>query len=85
MKNGTHRDSISFPKGYTAAIQRHDHGPWKHWMIVESNSADHSKKSYKIRVIKTGRVMIVNTRQIQQTLTMTEQYLREQMVKALGI
>ena len=38
-----------------------------HGVIVESNSAEHSRQSYKVRVMKTGRVVTHNKRYIKET------------------
>ena len=86
LKNiDTHRDSFSFPIGSTVALQRKDGGLRIHGVIVESNSTDLNGQPYKVRVTKTGRVMTHKTRHIQKMPIMTEQYLRQQIVKALGI
>ena len=56
-----------------------DGGPWTHDMIVEGHSADHNGWSYIVRITKTGRLITFNTRFIQKTPIMTEQYLRKQI------
>ena len=55
------------------------------WVIVKGISIDHDGQSYKVREIKTGRVIACNTRHICKMQIMTEQYLNEGIVKVLDI
>ena len=48
---------------------------------VKSKSTVHNGQSYKVRVMKTWRVITYNT---QLTWKMTEQYLRDQAIKSTG-
>ena len=65
-------DSFSFPIGSTIAIQHEDGGPWMYEIIEKANNSGHSGRSYKIRVIKTGRLIMQNTRHICSTPVTTE-------------
>ena len=41
-------------------------------LIVESNSADHNGQSYKLQVMKTGRIIKYNIRHIGKLLITAE-------------
>ena len=56
------------------AIIRGD-GPWTHRVIVGGNSTDCNWKSYKVRVMKTAKLIAHNTRHMQKMPIMTKQYL----------
>ena len=58
-------------------------GWWTLGLIVEGNSADHSGWSNEVMVTKTRRLITYNKRHIQKA-PITEQYLREQIVKGIG-
>ena len=52
-------DSFSFPIGSTGAVQHEDDGPWMHSIVEEMNGSDYKGKSYIIRVMKTGRLIML--------------------------
>ena len=79
--NDTHRDQISFSIRCTIVIQRDDGGPWMHGMIVNEDSTDHNGQSYKVRVMKTDRLIAGKARHIWEMPRTTEWYLRQQIMK----
>ena len=76
--------SVSFPIRSIVAIQRNDGGPLMHGVTVDSNAVDHNRSSYKVRVTMTDKLIICNSKHIQKTPIMTEQYLRQQIAKSTG-
>ena len=79
--NDTHKDSLSFLIRSTVAIQHEDGGPWMHGVIKGTNNSYHNWRSYIVRVTKTGRLIILNTRHIGNTTITIEQHLWEQIRK----
>ena len=55
-----------------------------HGIIEEANNTDHNGWSYIIRVIKTGRLITCDMRDICRMLITMEQYLWEQIKKRTG-
>ena len=68
----------------TVALQRDDGGPQTHEVIIKSNSTDCNRWSYKVRAMKSCRVLTHSTRHIWKMPIMTEQYLWQQIVKGTG-
>ena len=67
------------------AIQHEDGGPWMHSTVEEVNNPDHQGQSYSVtRVMKTGRLIMLNMRHIYSTPSTTEQYLWEGIKKGTG-
>ena len=60
--------------GSVVAGQREDVGAWTYGMIVKGNSADHNGESYKVRVMKIGKLITCNTRHIWNMQVMAEQH-----------
>ena len=56
-------------------------GVWSHGVIKEANNSNHGGISYIIGVMKMGRLIMWNTRQIHNTPITTKQYLRGQIKK----
>ena len=83
-KKDTHKDSLSFPKGSTVALQHEDGGPWMHRVIDEVNNSDHKGRSYIIRVVTMSRPITWNRRHICSSPVTTEKYLWEQIKRELG-
>ena len=81
--NNTFKDSVSFPLVSTVAVQHEDGGPWMHAVIEEANKSDHCGRSYIIRVMKTGRLVMWNTTHICNTPITMEQCHQEQIKKEL--
>ena len=57
-KNNTCKGSLSFPGKSTVAVLHEDVGPWMNGVIKEANSIDYRRRSYIIRVMKMGRLVI---------------------------
>ena len=53
-----------------------------HGVIVKDNCSDHNRQSNKVK--KMGRLITGNTRHIQKTLKMAEQYIRRPLMKGTG-
>ena len=81
----TQKDLFSIPIGCTVAVQHEDGGPWTQGIMEEMNDTDQPRWSYIIRVMKTGRLIMCNTRHICRTPTTIEQYLWEQIKKGTGL
>ena len=47
-------------------------------------TCDHNGRSYTVTVMKTGKLIMQNTRQICSTPIPIEQYLQEQIKKEIG-
>ena len=82
--NDTHKDSLFFPIGPAITIQHEDGGPWMHGVIKEAINSDHNGRFFIIRVTKTGRLIMQNTRHICSTPITTEQYLLEHIKNGTG-
>ena len=54
----THKDSLSFPFGFTEPVQYEEGGPWMHGFTKEANNSDHYGRSYVVRVIKRGKLIM---------------------------
>ena len=54
-----------------------------HSVIEEANNSDHNGRSYIVRVIKMGRLIMWNTRHICSIPITTEQYHWEQIKREL--
>ena len=54
-----------------------------HSVITEPNNSDHKGHSYTIWVTKTGRLIMKNLKHICNTTITSEEYLLEQIKKAL--
>ena len=54
-------------------------------VTVEANGSDHRGHSYNVLVMKTGRLITCNTKQICSTTISSERYMHEQMKKAAGL
>ena len=70
-----HKDSLSFPIGSTVAISMKMVNQWIYEVIQEANKSDFNGRSYIVRVVKTGRLKIQNTRHIYSTPITTKKYI----------
>ena len=55
-----------------------------HGVMEEANGSDHNEQSFTIWVMKTGRCIMQNTKDIHRTPITTEQYFHEQIKKVAG-
>ena len=81
-ENDTQENPSVFSVGSTVVVQQEDGGLLMHGVIVEPNWSDHRGHSYTIWVTK--RLITHNTKQKQVTGMTAEQYLCEQIRKAVG-
>ena len=81
--NNNSQRLTSFPLGCTVVIQCEDGGPWTHRVIKEANKSDYNGRSYIIKVLKMGRLIIWNIRHIYSTPIWTEQYHQEQIKRQM--
>ena len=58
--NDTHKDSLSFPIGSAVTMQHKGGGPCMHGVLEEANNTDHNGRSFIIRVMKGGRLIMCN-------------------------
>ena len=56
-KKDTSKSFPCLPEGSAVAVQRIDGGSWAYGTVVEHGSKDHNCRSYKIQVIKMGRII----------------------------
>ena len=83
-KKNTQKDPYVFSPRPTEAVQWEDTGPWMHRGIDEANDSDNKEQLFMIWVTKTDRLITQNTKLICSTPITTEQYLDEQIKKAVG-
>ena len=65
--NDIHKDSFSFPVRSTLPVQDDDGRPWIHKVIKEVSNSDHTGRTYIVRVIKMGRLIMWKRRHIWST------------------
>ena len=82
--NDSCKNSTIFSSGSTVAIQMEDGGSWVYGKIIEGNNKGQQGWSYWVQVTKTGRVIMQNTKHIRYTLVTVEQYLWDQLAKAIS-
>ena len=57
----------------------HDDGePLAHVIIVENHDANHNSRSYRVQLIKTGRLVTGNAKYLKPTVKSVYKYLQEQ-------
>ena len=75
--NNTLKGYTLLPTGSTVTVQRVDSWLWIHDRDTDHRNSDHNGRSYKIRIMKTGRVVKRTARQANTTPILPEQYLRD--------
>ena len=56
-----------------------------HGVIVKPHNSNYRGHSYTIWVMKTGRVIMWNSKHISCTIITSEEYLQEQVQKGIGV
>ena len=69
------------PIGSTVAVKREGSGPWTHGTVTDHSHDKYTGWSYKIHIVKMGRIMTRTTRQVRLTPISSEQYLKDQKLK----
>ena len=80
-KNDTLMEHALVPVGSMVAIKREYSGPWIHNTTACCDENLYNGRSYRIRIMKIGRIVTRTTRHIMTTPISTEQYLRDHMSK----
>ena len=69
------------PISSTVVVLKENGGPWMHSMVMDHIDSDHNRRSYKIIIMKTGRIVTRSTRLMKTTSIIVEQYHRDSISK----